>query len=296
ITNGKWYTLSGGAERFVVCPAHFAGYFQAWGRVKFLEFMGALGNEEPCLCSLNPSAGCYRQFMQKLHEAGQVGVWSRYADNVRRYAAIPQCAREEQVTNRRWYGWLDCLIRHDCVEAITERDEDRSQGAGENSNAALIEGIIKKMVVHNELIQESWMCCMYSPWMRQKFLEAAIKNDPTSLLAVSHQRHAVYANTVPHIKLLRVQQEAQMMSAVTAGMCSLIYQGADGIQSLAGFNDRNLHGNSQAGWYDTKNGAMGGGGGGGQMRNEMNDGLAAVRDAGPWMMIFHLTAEWERWE
>ncbi|KAF4334938.1 integral membrane protein [Fusarium beomiforme] len=287
ITNGKWYTLSGGSEKFNVCLAHFAGYFQAWGQDGFLELSRTSGNKVPRLCSLNPSADRYRQFMRKLYEADQVGVWSRYEDNVRKYAAIPECTREEVVPNRRWYGWLDCLICPDCFEAITARGEDASGVAGTTS----LQGIIQSMDVYNELIQESRMCCMYSPRMRQKFLEAAAHNDPTSLLDFSRQRRDVYANTVPLIKMLRAQQQAQMMSAVTAGMNSLMYQGADGIQSLAGFNDGNLHGNSQIGWYDTNNGAMGG-----EMMKEMNDGLAAVGATGPWMMIFHLTAEWERWE
>jgi hypothetical protein len=302
IANGKWYTLSGGAEEFDVCAAHFAGYFEAWGQDGFLQPAKSTGSPNLYLCNLNPNTGRYLQFMHKLYEAGQEGVWSRYEDAVRKYATIPECARREHVPNRRWYGWLDCLICPDCFEAVNEGvqgpesilQDGSTRGLGQAAQtpaAAPKHGLVQTMDVHNEIIEEIRMCCMYSPRMRQKYAEAAALNDPSKLLEFSRERHAVYARTVPNIKMLRGIQDMQMMSAMTAGMASLMHQGAGNIQSIAGATDGHLHGNSQIGWYDTENGATSA-----KLFNEMNAGFAAAGAGGPWMQIFHLTAEWEKWE
>lgn len=225
--------------------------------------------------------------MLKLFEAGQEGVWSQYADNVRKYASLPECPTINHVPSRRWYGWQDCLICPDCFEDITQVE---GQSATPASRAT--DGLVKKMELHNQVIEDIRMCCMYSPRMRQKYAEARARgNDPTELIEFSRQRHGVYARTIPRIKMLRGIQEMQMQTAMTAGFASLMHNGAGNIQSIAGATDGYLHGNNQIGWHDTVNGATGA-----QLFNDMQSGFAAAGASGPWVEIFQLRLQWEQVE
>jgi hypothetical protein len=303
LPNSTWFTLKGGADAFRVCPAHFAGYFQAWGQDVFFEFAKLPRDDKVYTCNLNPNSPRFLQFMDKLFEAGQEGVWSRYSQVVRKYASIPECAKENHVPNRLWYGWHDCLICPDCFEAISEEDGD-SQGVDVDNNrkaplgkiekvpSMSKDGLVQKMELHNELIPELRMCCMYSPRMRQKYAEARERDDnPSELLDFSRRRHEVYARTVPQIKMLREMQQMQMMTAMSAGMAGLMYQGASSIQTISGSTDGYLHGNSQLGWHETENGATSA-----MLFNEMNSGMSAANSGGSWMQIFQLTREWQQVE
>lgn len=221
--------------------------------------------------------------MLKLFEAGQEGVWSRYADNVRKYASIPECPRDNHVPSRRWYGWLDCPICPDCFEAVTT-------GGGEAGNlkSEAQDGLVQTMQLHNEVIEDMRMCCMYSPRMRQMYAEARARgNDPTELLEFSRQRYAVYARTVPRIKMLRGMQDMQMQTAMAAGYASVLYSGAGSIQSLSGSNDRYLHGNSQLGWYENANKATAA-----KLFNDSCSGFSAATSSSSWMEIIQLATEW----
>lgn len=269
---GTWYTLKAdGCEDFIVCQACFVGSCEAFDSAQFFKNSSLTGNPAAYLCNRNPSSARFRQFEMSMYKAQQEGVWSSFSDEVREYIDLPVCAREEHVNGRKWYGWHDCLICPECYKSVCK-----------DTKGSLV------FEVENELIEDGRMCCLYSPRMREKWATACARGDATELLEFSRVRHAVYARTVPQMRMLREMQQMQMMTAMSAGMAGLMYQGASAIQSVSGATDGYLHGNSSLGWYDTENGATGA-----QKFNEMRSGMNAANGAGTWGQIFMLAAEWD---
>jgi hypothetical protein len=274
ISNGTWYTLKGGCDGYEICPACLAGFCEAYDSGQFFEIGPRSGAPEALRCNLNPKAPRYLQFILSLNEAQQEGVWSRYTNTVRKFIDLPECPKDEHVPSRKWYGWHECLICPDCYQAVCKdtRGELRFE-------------------LENEVIDEIRMCSLYSPRMREKWALACQKGDATELVEFSSQRTQVWARTVPYIKMLRQQQELQMMTAMSAGFAGLMFQGAQSMQTISGSTDGYLHGNSSLGYHETENGVASA-----QKFNEMHSGFNAANSGGTWGQIFQLAAEWDKWQ
>ena len=275
-TNSDWYTLEGGCEDYAVCSACYACCVEIWGLEKFYQKASTTDSSTARLCNFNKDSPRFSQSMEKLSQAMYTGVWSVFADFIHKYIRIPECPRSEHVENRRWYGFDDCLICEDCY--ISFCMEGKS-------------GTNLKLQLENELINEGRMCCLYSPRMRAKWAEACENGDPQSLIEFSRTRHGVYARTVPQIKAMREMQQLLMMQGLSAGFTSMLYQGAQGIQTVSDTTDGHLHGNSSLGWHETENGATSE-----QFRQQMNADFNQANASGSWMLIFRLAAEWDQVE
>ncbi|KAK2046033.1 hypothetical protein LZ31DRAFT_463292 [Colletotrichum somersetense] len=192
IVGGVWHTLKNGElGSYSLCAACYAGY---------------------------RSAPRWLQHMYRMQEAVETGVWSRYAGFIRKFDGVPDCARETQVENRKWYGWDDCTICPECYFTFCKGSSSSSPAPG-------------------------------------KWTEACEKGDAGELVEFSRQRHGVYVQTVLRVQMLRQMQELQMMNAMHAGLLSVTYQGIEGMRVVSGTTDGYEHGNSTLGWHATEEGA-----------------------------------------
>ncbi|KAH8898534.1 hypothetical protein GQ53DRAFT_711896 [Thozetella sp. PMI_491] len=276
ITGGTWYTLVGGCDNYNVCSLCYTCCVEAWGLERFYQKAETTGSPDVILCNFNLASPRFMPCMLKLSQAMETGVWSVFSNFVKTYLKIALCPRSENLPNLRWYGYDDCLICEECYESFCK---DNSPGPGVE-------------LQHTGVVLEvQRMCCMYSPRMRGKWLEACEKGDATDLIEFSRHRHGVYVQTVPQIQMLRQMQEIKMMQGMHAGYMSVVYQGIQGIQSVSGTTDGYLHGNSSLGWHETEAGATSA-----QFFNQMGSDFREANSSGSWMAIFRLAAMWDEVE
>lgn len=254
-----WYALPGeGCDDFRVCSACYAGIFEAQGLGRFLQpesqnypqraKPGAQGRSagsptmrtaaSTSLCSFNPTHPRHEQYLARLAEAVDTGVWARFAAYVRRWASVPPCPRAELVAGRRWYGYGDMTVCPECWGTFCHPDPPStyppstssssysassyasssnttsptmsSSSASVLSSSSSSSSALSPLPVplRNELISKSRMCCLYSPRMRAKWREACVRGDPTELVEFSRLRMATYGQTMLQIKTLQhLQQE-----------------------------------------------------------------------------------------
>ncbi|KAL0942330.1 uncharacterized protein CTRU02_200216 [Colletotrichum truncatum] len=277
IVDGTWYTLAGGGcDDLMLCAACYAAYVNTWKLDRFYQRVTGLDSSQAYLCSFQRSAPRWFQQLYRMQEGIETGVWSRYSAWVRKFSGIPTCPKIDQVGNRKWYGWDDCTI---CPECWVTFCKDSSPAPG------------VKMEFDNQLVAETRMCCMYSPRMRGKWVEACKTGSADELVEFSRVRHGVYVQTVLQIRMLRQMQEMQMMNAMHAGMMSITYQGIESIKLINGTGDGYMHGNSTLGWHETAEGATSA-----AFRNQMSAGMSQSNSASTWMMIAQLTEQWSQVE
>ncbi|KAF9882229.1 hypothetical protein CkaCkLH20_00265 [Colletotrichum karsti] len=210
IRHGTWYTLAGGDVRddFRICVSCYTALFKTAGLDRFFEQVADADGSSQALvaCSFNRTAPRWRQQYAQVQEALQTGVWPRFSDWVRKYAGVPPCERDEEVDNRRWYGWDECTICPECWLSF----------CAESSSKLAVE-------LHNQHVVGRRMCCMYSPLMRQKWLAACERGSADELVEYSRGRYRVYAQVTPQIQMLRSQHQMQVMQNISAGQTSAMY-------------------------------------------------------------------------
>jgi hypothetical protein len=265
-----WYTLAGeGCDGFRVCPGCYAGAFEILGLGHLLQleskhhqqrqeqrmkqaavpggnaqgWSGGSSMDMTAICSFNPAHPRYEQYLARLAEAVNLGVWSRFSAYVRRWASVLPCPRGELVAGRHWYGYGDLTVCPECwgtfcspsprrsdsyhahysshssssyaSSSTTTSPTTSSSSASVLSSSSSSYSVLSPLSVplRNELIAKSRMCCMYSPRMRAKWREACVRGDPTELVEFSRLRMAIYGHTVLQIKTLRHLQQEESSKA-----------------------------------------------------------------------------------
>ncbi|EQB45582.1 hypothetical protein CGLO_15522 [Colletotrichum gloeosporioides Cg-14] len=271
-----WYTLAGGdaPEDFKICPACHAAWVSPLKLDRFYEVARGVNPTKPFVCSLHPSNPRWTEHIHRWQEALETGVWSRYSNWVRAFADVPPCAGDGQITNAKWYGWDDCTICADCWVTFCK---DAHPAA-----ASL------PMDYHKQLVSDARMCCMYSPRMRQKWVEACEAGNAGGLVEFSRTRMQVYYQTVVEIRRLRVVHEMQVLQSQNAGTQSLTWASIEKTRLLVG-TDGYQHGNSTLGWHATSEGATSA-----AYMREMNS--LAGQSWGTLIQIENLQNQWKMFE
>ncbi|KAK1724642.1 uncharacterized protein BDZ83DRAFT_699793 [Colletotrichum acutatum] len=279
IINGTWYTLNGGdCDGYRICDPCHAAFITPFGLDRFYEKSQSEEAGGTYFCSFErSSAPRWVEHMNRNAEAVETGVWSRYSVFVRKFAGVPQCAKENLVDNRRWYGWDDCTICSECFITFCQESSAPPPSI--------------KMEFNNDLVVEKRLCCLYSPRMRQKWIEACEACNAEALIEFSRVRHGVWVQTVLQVQALRQMQDMQFANAMHAGFMSVTYQGIEGIKVVSGTTDGYEHGNSQLGWHATEEGATSA-----AFRNQMQAGMAQSNSSNTWMMIWQLLLKWSEYE
>lgn len=282
IIGGNWWTIKGGCDESGVCEACHAGIVKSLGVAEFFE-PAHRDREVPLLCDFCPTAPRFAQYYSKFREAIDKGVFSLYADCVRKFAGIPACPGIDYREKARWWGYPEALFCEDCYLRFVS---DTALGAS--------------VALKGELDDRAMCCQIWSPRMRKMWLDACNAGAPGSassqaaleeFRAFGTRRMQVYNATRPQIIMIRGMQEMRMMNAMSMGMMGIMYQGANGIASVTGTTDGYLHGSSSLGWHETEYGAQSA-----QMFNNMQSGMAGANRMDEWMQLAQLEATWKEVE
>ncbi|KAM0228655.1 hypothetical protein ACHAP5_011887 [Fusarium lateritium] len=258
IVRGAWWTVSGGSPDFNVCEACYKGILQTSDLDKFFEPV----QRDPAVdivCNFCPASPRWGMFITKFAEALDKGIFSYYTDYVKKWAGVSTCPD----------CWLNFVANTPLGESVP----------------------VKGVYDERPLI-----CQLWSPRMRNMWLSACAAGPPGSpesqkalddFRAFGTRRVQVYNATIPHIEMIEQMMAMKRMQAMQQGQLSLMYQGMNGMSSIMGTNDGNLHGNSSVGYYETEHGVTAA-----NMRNSMHSGMADANKMSDWMQIAQLRATW----
>ncbi|OIW26321.1 hypothetical protein CONLIGDRAFT_634618 [Coniochaeta ligniaria NRRL 30616] len=184
-TNGTWYTLTSDPDGFAICRACYACIVEPWGVARYFMPDTSIPKSVTWICCLSPGIPRFPIYLTKLLELMLTHDPTPLAQFAGEYGCIPICKRDHDFKNGFWYGWDACTICPECHHEFIR-------------GTALADSITLRGVQ-----LESWrMCEMYSPRMRNLYLEACAANppDPTALFAAAGQRRAVYNQTMPVVR------------------------------------------------------------------------------------------------
>ncbi|OAA37184.1 integral membrane protein [Metarhizium rileyi] len=278
IIRGNWWTVPGACPDFNICEACYVGIFKTKKLDQFLE-PATRDPEKTLICNFCPAAPRFKQFARKYLEAVDRGVFSCYADCVRKFASILPCPGINHLENAKWWGYPDALFCEDCYVSFVA---DTSLGA--------------HVPIKGDFDQRAQICQVWSPRMRGMWTEAcnagehgssASNEQVEAFRAFGAKRLQIYLETVPRIRFIKQMREMKMMNAMHQGQLSLMYSGMNSMAVLSDTVDGNAHGNSSLGWYETEHGATGA-----QMFNNMQSGFADANRTDEWMEILRLQAIW----
>ncbi|KAK1241999.1 hypothetical protein MKX07_007822 [Trichoderma sp. CBMAI-0711] len=282
IVRGNWWTIQGGCDNFDVCESCYVSIVRTCGVSQFFE--PAQRNPEATLiCDFCVASPRFRQYLRKFAQSLDQGVFSYYIDYVRTFAAVPVCPGLDTVEKGHWWGYPNALFCQDCYLSFV-------------ADTKLGEAVtIKKGYDERAQICQIWSSRMRTMWLQ--VCDAGPPGSPESDAKLAEfvdfgaKRLKIYTQTVPQMKFIRDMKRLKMQNAMHQGLLSVMYNGMDGLASVAGTVDGNLHGNSQLGWYATEQGAQGA-----QMFNNMQAGFANANRMDEWMQIFQLEMIWKEVE
>ncbi|KAG8672348.1 hypothetical protein FPOAC1_005614 [Fusarium poae] len=278
IIGGNWWTIAGGCPDFDVCEACYKGALQTSNLERFFE----PAKRDPTAtitCNFCPSSPRWGTFITKFAEALDKGIFSYYSDYVRKWAGVRTCPGIKNRDKSKWWGHPEALACEDCWLNFVA---DTPLG-----DTVPVKGVYDERPL---------ICQLWSPRMRNMWLAACAAGPPGSsesqkaldeFRAFGTKRVQVYNATVPHIEMIQSMMMMKRMQAMQQGQLSLMYQGMNGMSSIMGTTDGNLHGNSSIGYYETENGVTAA-----NMMNNMHAGMADSNKMSDWMQMAQLQATW----
>lgn len=278
IIGGNWWTIAGGCPELDVCEACFKGVLETSNLERFFEPV----QHDPkatIVCNFCPASPRWGMFITKFAEAIDKGVFSYYTDYVKKWAGVPTCPGIKNREKSKWWGHPEALACQDCWLNFV-------------ADTPLGESVPVKGVYDERPL----ICQLWSPRMRNMWLAACAAGPPGSpesqkaledFRAFGTRRVQVYNATVPQIEMIQSMMMMKRMQAMQQGQLSLMYQGMNGMASIAGTTDGNWHGNSSVGYYETEHGVTAA-----NMMNNMHTGLADANKMSDWMQIAQLKATW----
>lgn len=219
INNGKWYTLNSHPKNFRMCMACYVCMAEPLNISHFFVPKTDVPAGETLLCCFNTSHPQNTGIFEKLIETYLTRDVSSLDSFASVWASILPCKRDEDFKNRSWYGWYDCTICGECYHTF----------------AKFYPYMISRMELNDTIIANNTMCEIYSPRM-QKLYKAVASSDPPELkplLEYSAQRRKVYAQTVPHIRMIISQQKLDLNSQTVLNSMSGFHTNKGQIEQVS---------------------------------------------------------------
>ncbi|KAL7935929.1 hypothetical protein V8C35DRAFT_264473 [Trichoderma chlorosporum] len=282
IIRGNWWTVQGGCDNFDVCETCYVSILRTSGIAQFFE-PAQRSREATLVCDFCIASPRFRQYLRKYAQSVDQGVFSYYLDYVRTFASIPVCPGLEVVEKGHWWGYPNALFCEDCYLSFVADTKPGNFVA------------IKRGYDERAQICQIWSSRMRTMWLQ--VCDAGAPGSPESNAKLAEftefgsKRLKIYTQTIPQMTFIRKMKEMKMKNAMHQGLLSVMYNGMDGLSSISGAVDGNLHGNSQLGWYATEQGAQGA-----QMFNNMQAGFANANRMDEWMQMFQLEMIWKEVE
>lgn len=218
ITGGRFYNFQNAVSEFGVCEACYEGFVRAVGMASFFSDT-PVTIPQAAYCVFNTFLDRWGQFIERYNEALDTGRFGAYEDAVRKWVDIRGCSRQIAVAKRVWYGWPECPVCQDCFETFA---------AGTS--------LAVSMPMQKKYIEDETVCCMYSPRQRKRYQEACAKNDVSELLAASKERHAVWLETIPVVKMMKERIDAELDAANVQVQISANHMASDSMGCVFGSN------------------------------------------------------------
>ena len=226
----------------------------------------------------------FGQFFPKFIETLDRGVFSHYAEYVKRLAGAKPCPKIGVREQGKWWGYRDALFCEECYWTFVSETS-----LGKNG-----------FPIQNLYDSRAQICQIWSPRMRNMWLKACSAGAPGSeesrnavneFQAFGAQRQQIYMQTVQQIEFIEKMKLIKMQQAIHQGGLSLQYKAMNSRAELAGTTDGYWHGNSSLGWYATENGATGA-----QMYNNMQAGMRDALNGDDTMKTIQLQMAWSQVE
>ena len=215
-----WYSLDSAMKDFYVCPACYEGIFKSYRYGSYLvPRVFQRDEEKPSSCSMWRESKRGRMYIDKYCEAVDTQQFAKFSTLVTTVASAPVCPRDGKCTNRKWYGYPDVLFCEECYRLFVSETSLAKQG--------LLE-------LNLEQVAGESFCSIYSPRMREKWLEACTSGNLQPFLDFARHRSSVHSRTAPEVaRLLQMMQMRQMMS-LSMGMMTMMTHAGDSISNMAG--------------------------------------------------------------
>ncbi|KAK6213628.1 integral membrane protein [Colletotrichum tabaci] len=186
IKDGTWYTFPSHPEDFAICAACVAAVASPLGLASSLVPRCGVPPGATITCSLNPASPRFASYAARLREAFLAADAQPLEAYALEFASLPPCPRDEDVRDRRWYGWRDgCVACPSCYRECVRGT-----------------ALAASMPLRGDVVAASLACEMYSPRMRALYADACARSPPdaSALLEAGRRRRAVYVETVPAIR------------------------------------------------------------------------------------------------
>ncbi|KAJ9144063.1 Integral membrane protein [Pleurostoma richardsiae] len=230
VKDGVWYTLPSRPAGFEVCGACYAAVLRSLDIERFFVRRSDIPPGESRLCSLHPSYQRFQSVVNKLLETFYLQDTARLERWAVDYADTPICGRDKDFKDRVWYGWEECTI---CPECYLEFIKGTSLAGA--------------MPLRGARIPQMSLCEMYSPRMRQLYLEACETGDPSQLLEHATLRRRVYFETVPPIRAILFRAQMRLGEQVRLNAASTTYKMMGGLEAI-GHTSHYTYGNAAVGY------------------------------------------------
>lgn len=250
IVNGRWWSLrttDGAGAAFMMCESCYAG-ISAFGLGRFFYPRRI---SSATICGLAPASPRRDHYLLKLTEANDRRVFSYFSNYVKTFAGVPACPGITAVADAKWWGYPDTLF---CEECYLDFVCDTS-----------LEDALPCRREHSASIQ---ICQMWSPRMRNLWLETCAAGDPGSVKsdaavqkfrAVGSHRQEVYGETIMEVENGKKLQEAKQKNGAFYAQMAVKWQGTAALKHLQndinGTNEGLIYGSSSLGYHDTYAGA-----------------------------------------
>ncbi|WOO79077.1 uncharacterized protein LOC62_02G002613 [Vanrija pseudolonga] len=268
-----WFGLKAGSD-FACCAKCHAATLTPLGLAPFFVQRHVPQGVTPT-CDLCPGPRM-AMFAPRLLEAMETGVWAAFSGPAARLSNVPACPKRQGLENATWYGFPEheLSICPECWESFGSRT-----------------ALASRVTARGVRRPGTTICSLYSPRMRQKWIDAGKSASPsalTDLFAFSKARTQVWARTMPRWDALLALQKQKLAQAQQSATLAVLYNGMNNVVSASSaYGTGYLHGGGSLGWHDTVMGAQAAG-----FNQDMDAQNAAVAAPGTWGEMAALERQW----
>ncbi|KAM0252085.1 hypothetical protein ACHAQJ_007882 [Trichoderma viride] len=278
IIHGNWLTIEG-CDKFNICEACFAGFIQTRGLDHFFR-LSDRDSSTAYVCDFCAASPRFTQYIGIFSEMLDRGVFSYFSNFVTTFAGVPACPRIKAYGKSRWWGYPEAQFCQECYLDFVAHTP-----------------FADLLPINGEYIEQTTICQMWSPRMRNLWLEVCKTGEPGSedsdaaleeFKAFCVQRLQIYRSTISEIEVIKGMQKIKRQAALNSSLLSIQYAGMEGMATVMGTTDGYQYGSSSLGWYNSSFGVQSK-----QYWNSFTSGLMDSNRSEDWLRMAQLEDIWK---